>query len=108
MVNPHGLRVLLDAKLPVVVLDARSGKYDDGRRIPTAHSLHAGSAPEEVAKVVPEKNALIVTYCANVHCPASNNLAKRLEQLGYHNVIEMPQGIDGWVAAGYPVNQPAK
>ncbi|HAE41273.1 MAG TPA: sulfurtransferase, partial [Candidatus Riflebacteria bacterium] len=84
-------------------LDARSGKYDDGKRIADALSLNAESKPEEVSKVLPKKDALIVTYCANLKCPASNALYNHLKSLGYTNLIEYPEGIQGWIEAGNPV-----
>lgn len=107
-ITGSALKALLDAKVPVVVADARSGKYDDGRRIPTAISLNAGSSEEEITKVIPNKDTLVVTYCANPKCPASSKLASHLTSLGYKNVIELPEGIDGWVAAGYTVEKPER
>jgi len=103
-INPAGLDALLKAKVPVLVLDARSGQYDDGRRVPGARSLTAKASAEDVAAVAPDKNALIVTYCSNLKCPASAALTKHLGSLGYSNVVEMPEGIEGWVVGGRPVD----
>jgi len=102
-VNTSGLKTLLDSGVPLIVLDARSGQYDDGKRIPGALSLNAESKPEEIAKALPNKEALIITYCANLKCPASNMLYKHLKSLGYSNLLEYPEGIQGWVEAGNPV-----
>jgi rhodanese-related sulfurtransferase len=102
-ITPAGLGALLQARTSLVVLDARSGKYDDGRRVPGAKSLTDQATAEEVAKLVPAKDALIVTYCANPKCPASPKLAQHLRSLGYSNIVEMPEGIDGWVAEGRAV-----
>jgi rhodanese-related sulfurtransferase len=103
-INPAGLDALLKAKVPVLVFDARSAQYDDGRRVPGARSLTAKASAEDVAAVAPDKNALVVTYCSNPKCPASAALAKHLGSLGYSNVVEMPEGIEGWVADGRPVD----
>ena len=84
----------------MTILDARTGKFDDGRRIAGAQVLQDVSTPEEIAAIVPEKDALIVTYCVNLQCPASAALAARLRELGYRNVLEYPAGIEGWSAAG--------
>ena len=105
ILNPAGLDALLKAKVSVTVLDARSGKYDDGRRIPGAKSLNSTSSAEEIAKVIPSKESLVVTYCSNLKCPASARLAKHLAGLGYSNILELPQGIDGWAAEGRPVEK---
>lgn len=102
-VTTESLAALLRAGTPVVVLDARSGKWDDGRRIPGAKVLTAAASDAEVAAAVPDKGALVVAYCTNPKCPASLHLAKRLGALGYTNVLKYPDGIDGWEAAGQKV-----
>jgi len=106
--NTAALATLIRAGAPMVVFDARSGKYDDGRRIPGARSLSAESTAEEVAKLIPSKEALVVTYCANLKCPASAMLAAHLRKLGYTNVVEYPYGIEGWAAADMKVEMQKK
>jgi rhodanese-related sulfurtransferase len=105
--NTPALKTLMDSGMDMIILDARSGKFDDGMRIPGAKSLNAESSPEEIAKIVPDKDKLVVTYCANLQCPASDMLYKHLKSLGYSNVIEYPEGIQGWKEAGHQV-KPAK
>ena len=107
-IDANGINALLRAGVPMVVLDARSGQFDDGRRIPTAKSLNAESSAEAVGKAIPSKDALVVTYCVSVQCPASNKLAKRLLELGYTNIIEFPDGMAGWDAAGHKTEGAAK
>jgi rhodanese-related sulfurtransferase len=108
VVNTEGLAVLLKAKVSVKLLDARSGKYDDGQRIPGATQLSPDAAAEVVDKTLPDKSALIVTYCGGVKCPASKALADRLKKDGYSNVLEYPEGIAGWLQAGNAVDNPKK
>ena len=103
VVSTKALKILLDSKTELILLDARSGKYDDGKRIPGAKSLNAASAPEEIEKVIPSRDSLVITYCASLKCPASSKLHKHLTELGYKHVIEYPQGIKGWVEAGNSV-----
>ncbi len=102
-INTAGLKTILDSGVPVILLDARSGKWDDGKRIPGAHSLNAESKIEEIKKILPDKNALVVTYCSNLKCPASNMLFKHLKTQGYTNLLEYPEGIQGWIDAGHQV-----
>ena len=108
LVNTDALAALLRTKVPVILLDARSGKYDDGRRLPGAKALSPMAKDEEVLLMLPDKNALLVTYCVNLKCPASHMLGDKLRMLGYLNVLEYHEGIDGWTAAGNAVEQPAK
>ena len=107
-INTSGLKALIDAKAKLTILDARSGKYDDGRRIPGAKSLAADASEKVVKKAVRSKTSLVVTYCAGLKCPASAMLAARLKKLGYENVIEYRHGIAGWAAAGLPVENAKK
>jgi rhodanese-related sulfurtransferase len=87
----------------MVILDARSGKFDDGRRLSGAKALSAEAEEADAGKVIPSKDSLVVTYCASWKCPASHALAERLKKLGYANVIEYRQGIEGWTKAGNSV-----
>ncbi len=103
VVSTKALKILLDSKTELILLDARSGKYDDGKRIPGAKSLNAESASEEIAKVIPSRESLVITYCGSLKCPASSRLREHLAGLGYKHVIEYPQGIKGWVEAGHRV-----
>jgi rhodanese-related sulfurtransferase len=102
-VDTNALATLLAAKTPVTVLDARTGKYDDGRRIPGAKTLSAKATAAEAAKLIPSMDALVVTYCTSPKCPASKMLAERLAGLGYKNILKYPAGIEGWAAAGNTV-----
>lgn len=93
-------------KEKVVLLDARSGKWDDGRRIPGAKQLASTADAKTIGQLVgADKSAKIITYCSGVKCPASGKLAKRLRKEGYLNVTEYPVGIAGWVKDGNAVEK---
>lgn len=102
-IDTASLAALIEAKTPLTILDARSGKYDDGKRVPGAKALSPKAEQAEIEKALPDKKARIVTYCAGTTCPASGQLAARLKSLGYVNVLEYHEGIAGWVKAGKPV-----
>jgi len=104
-VDTASLMAMMRAKTPMTVLDARVGKFDDGNRIPGAKALAPDAAAEKVTAMLPDKQALVVTYCANLKCPASSQLAKHLRQLGYSNILEYHEGIEGWKAAGNQVEK---
>jgi rhodanese-related sulfurtransferase len=101
--NTEALAALIQSGVNLTILDARSGKYDDGRRIPGAKSLTASADEKTIAATAGDKSGLVVTYCSNLKCPASHALATRLRKLGYTNVVEYPYGIDGWAEAGKTV-----
>ena len=102
-IGTEALDSLLRSGVPLTVLDARTGQYDDGKRIPGAKSLSPQATEAEALAVIPGKDALVVTYCANLKCPASKMLAENLHKLGFRNVLEYPNGIAGWIEAGHPV-----
>ena len=99
-INIAVLENIIESNVPMVLLDARSGKWDDKSRIPGAQSLNDKSTREEVEKIIKTKDTLVVTYCSNLKCPASNRLYIHLKKLGYKNVLEYPFGIQAWLEAG--------
>ncbi len=102
------VKSLVESGSSAVIVDARSAKWDDGKRIPGAVSLTADSPAEEIEKAIPSKDALVVAYCSNLKCPASAKLAEKLVALGYKNVIKYPEGLQGWIEAGNAVTEIAK
>jgi rhodanese-related sulfurtransferase len=107
-VTTDQVAAMIEGKKPVVILDARAAKWDDGKRIPGAKALSAQSTDAEIATALPDKNAEVVAYCSNLKCPASAQLVKRLDELGYKNVSKYPDGIQGWLEAGKPVVEAEK
>ena len=53
LIDTRALQALMQAKVPAVVLDARAGKWDDGRRIPGAKQLAPGDAAAKAATLIP-------------------------------------------------------
>lgn len=99
-INTTVLENMIESNVPMVLLDARSGKWDDKSRIPGALSLNDGSTKDEVNGIIKSKDALVVTYCSGLECPAGNKLYIHLKKLGYKNILEYPFGIKGWLEAG--------
>jgi rhodanese-related sulfurtransferase len=106
VIGTAALKTMMDAGVPMTFVDSRTGKYDDGRRIPGALSLSPVATEQEIQNVLKSKDALIVSYCANLKCHASLMLAVRLQGLGYKHILEYPYGIEGWFEAGFPVMMP--
>ena len=99
-INTTVLENMIESNVPMVLLDARSGKWDDKSRIPGARSLNDGSTKDEVNGIIKSKDALVVTYCSSLKCGLSNKLYVHLKKLGYENILEYPFGIKGWLEAG--------
>lgn len=92
------------ASKSVTLLDVNgSDSYRDGH-IPGAIDFVAHK--EDIAKLLPaDKNALVVAYCANIHCPAYRLGANAALDLGYTNVKHFAPGIEGWKESGAPTEK---
>jgi rhodanese-related sulfurtransferase len=91
----------------VIVVDALGEQYWARQHLPDAIYLVADDVTAEAAKLLPDKDAAIVTYCSNPACGNSQAVAGRLEQLGYTNVRKYREWIQDWVEAGLPVESAA-
>lgn len=103
IIDTMGLKNLINAKVPLVILDARTGQYDDGNRIPNAKALSYEATAEQASALIPSKESLVVVYCSNLKCPAGQALAEKLVDYGYLNVVKYAEGIQQWMASGNQV-----
>ena len=63
-----------------------------------AHLPDALSSEEE-----PARGKMVIVYCSSRLCPKASEKAEELRARGYTEVWVMPDGIEGWNAAGYPL-----
>ncbi|MEV6065048.1 rhodanese-like domain-containing protein [Nocardia sp. NPDC052001] len=87
----------------VTVLDALGGEYYAKAHLPGAIALVEADVETLAPRLLPDKTAAIVTYCSNAACPNSQNVAGKLERLGYTNVRKYRDGIQDWAEAGLPI-----
>lgn len=103
-IDARGLKALMDANTPFLLLDARGNKWNDGTMLPGAILASYEFSQEELEQIIPSKNDLIIVYCFTFSCPLSRYLTDKLVELGYYNVIEYPGGLKEWrEVAEYPV-----
>lgn len=103
-IDARGLKALIDANIPFLLLDARGHKWNDGTMIPGATLASYEFSSEELEQIIPNKNHLIVVYCYTFTCPLSRYLTDKLVDLGYNHVLEYPGGLKEWRdVAEYPV-----
>ncbi|MRH90803.1 rhodanese-like domain-containing protein [Nocardia sp. SYP-A9097] len=87
----------------VTVLDTLGGEYYAKAHLPRAIALVEAEVEDLAPRLLPDLNAAIVTYCSNAACPNSQNVAGKLERLGYTNVRKYRDGIQDWTEAGLPI-----
>ncbi|MBX9924171.1 MAG: rhodanese-like domain-containing protein [Rhabdochlamydiaceae bacterium] len=95
-IDAKGLKALLDSQTPLILLDARGDKWNDGNIIPGAILASYENSEEELEMVIPTKDSLVVVYCFSFTCPLSARLAQKLVEWGYVNVVEYPAGLKEW------------
>jgi mannose-6-phosphate isomerase-like protein (cupin superfamily) len=91
----------------VTVVDALPPAPFGKRHLPGALNLVEEDPDARVNEVLPDKASAIVTYSTDADCTRGPALADRLRALGYTDVRTYPEGIEGWVAAGLPVDRPS-
>ena len=98
------VRKQMDGGGKVVIIDVRSGPQAEMIK----GALHAGiSELEAWAKTTDvAKDTFVVTYCACGSEGSSKAAASRLQALGFTNVHALKGGIQGWKAAGLPMQTP--
>ena len=104
-IDTQGLEAMLNAKVPMTLVDARADKWFDGILILGAQRLPSDAHEDVIRKILPNKNQLVVVYCAGEGCDASKNLAKRLVGQGYENVIDYHGGTKEWLASHKPIQK---
>ena len=97
------LKAKLDRGHPVVLVEALPEKYYRHAHLPGAINIPHDQVDALAPRMLPDKAAEIVVYCANGPCRNSGLAAQRLAELGYGNVRDYHAGKADWIAAGYPV-----
>ncbi len=90
----------LQSDAPPVVAEILGPKYFEGGHLPGAINLPLDGLVEGAARLLPNKAAEIVVYCASVTCQNSHVAQRKLLSLGYANVRVFAGGKAAWKDAG--------
>jgi mannose-6-phosphate isomerase-like protein (cupin superfamily) len=90
----------------VTVVDAQPPARYAEHRLPGALSLVAEDPDARVQDLLTDRTAAIVVYSTDADCARGPALAERLRALGYTDVRTYPEGVEGWAAAGLPLDRP--
>ncbi|MFW5738626.1 MAG: rhodanese-like domain-containing protein [Spirochaetota bacterium] len=72
--------------------------------LPGAINIHFNKIGKQAREKFSEDDEIVV-YCHDEECNASPIAAKKLESMGFTNVVEFPGGKKAWREAGYPVEE---
>jgi rhodanese-related sulfurtransferase len=101
------LRDLIEANAPITIVEALPAQYFEDAHLPGAINIPHTEVRELAPELLPDKDAAVVVYCANLPCPNSGIAVHVLTKLGYTNVRDYAEGKDDWREAGLPLEQGA-
>ncbi len=94
---------LIENNEQLTVVEALGEMHWKDAHIPGALQMDHTEAGEKADKLLPDKDARIVVYCADEACQNSVKAVRALEDMGYTSVYEYAQGKQDWIEAGLPV-----
>lgn len=92
----------LEARTPLVLLEALPEHHYRKEHLPTARNLPHDQVERLAATLIPAKTTEVVVYCASATCRNSDTAATALARLGYDDVRVFSGGKQEWAAAGLP------
>jgi rhodanese-related sulfurtransferase len=101
------LQARLAHPVPPTLVDALGERYFAADHLPGAVNVPHTASDDTVLAQLPDRDAEIVTYCANTACQNSHVLAHRLQVLGYRNVAVFPGGKKEWQETGLKLESAA-
>jgi rhodanese-related sulfurtransferase len=99
------LKAKRDRDEDLVIVEALPEMYYRKAHLPGAINIPLERVDELAPILLPDKDAEIIVYCANLPCPMSELAARRLIALGYRNARDYAEGKQDWLAAGYPTER---
>jgi rhodanese-related sulfurtransferase len=91
--------IFLDAR---AIKDYEAGHISGAINLPARDLLKGNIDPN---KILPDKGAVLISYCDGGECELSLDIAKVLSERGYLNIFILGEGYPGWQGAGYPVDK---
>ncbi len=91
----------------VTVVEALPPMYFADAHLPGALNIPHDRVRELAPALLPDRDAAIVVYCANLPCRNSGIATRELIGMGYRDVREYAEGKQDWVDAGLPVEHGA-
>jgi len=97
------LRKEIEAGDGLVLVDALAPMAFAHSHLPGAVNLIPEWVDARAPRLLPDRDAKIVVYCANPECDSSVLVARRLAELGYSGVRHYAGGKEEWRDAGLPL-----
>jgi rhodanese-related sulfurtransferase len=101
-VSRESLHARIQAGDPPILLEALPERYYAQKHLPGALLFPHDQVAELAPRLLANRAAPIVVYCASRTCQNSHVAAQRLLQLGYTDVSVYAGGKQDWEEAGLP------
>lgn len=95
----------LERRERLTLVEALPEPYYRKAHLPGAVNIPHTRVDELATQLLPDKEAEIVVYCANLACENSEIAARRLTELGYRHVHDYAGGKQDWITAGLPTER---
>jgi len=102
-VSKEKILEMMENKEPFTLVEVLSEESYGKGHIPQAINIPADQIEEKAPNTLPDKNALIVVYCSSFTCTASTGTARKLQSMGYTNVLDYKGGKKDWQTADLPL-----
>ena len=104
-IDPRGLARRLETSSDLIILDVLLPEHYQANHIPGAVNacVYEVVFLETVQRLIPDKSVPVVVYDTSKRSQASGYAARKLEADGYSNVCDLTEGLEGWTAAGFPL-----
>lgn len=100
IVTPGQVRSWQEGGDPFVLVDARDRVQYGREHLPDA--INIPYIDIRAGGQLPSRDSRIVLYCSDSECPISQYAYRALERIGFTNLYDMREGLQGWKAQGYP------
>ncbi|PWE32908.1 rhodanese-like domain-containing protein [Maritimibacter sp. 55A14] len=103
-IDRDGLKQKIYNHEPMKLIEVLPQESFEDFHLPGAINIPVGSEKfEERVQAAAEKDEQVIVYCMNEECDASPKAAKRMEALGFTNVLDYAAGKEDWRSADLPV-----
>jgi len=100
-ITTEELKEKLDDGDDFILVNVLSEEQFRKEHIPNSINIPLGEIGRRRDELDPNKE--IIVYCKNFECEASPKAAKKLEKLGFEDVVDYEGGIEEWKKQDHPI-----
>jgi rhodanese-related sulfurtransferase len=103
-ITREDLHLRITSGEPTVLIEALGAAYYADAHLPGAVNIPPGQVDRLALALLPTRDGPVVVYCTG-SCSSADDVARRLEELGYSDVAVYQGGKEDWVEHGLPVER---